>query len=68
MPDTFFDTFLINSVDTEAMAACHSVHLDGIMVASAIRADFDISVAMTDLENQLWRVLGYQPAQSRRAL
>ena len=57
-----------NAVDAEATAAFVSVHLDGIMVASAIRAGFDIPAAMTDLESQLWRMLGYQPTDLRRAL
>lgn len=57
---------MFREVDAEATAAFVSVHLDGIMVASAIRADFDISAAMADLENQLWRELGHQPAEPRR--
>ncbi len=57
---------MFQEVDAEATAAFVSVHLDGIMVASVIRADFDISAAMAELEDQLWQMLGYQPDNPER--
>ena len=33
------------------------MHLDGIMVASIIRADFDMRTALIDLETVLWNYL-----------
>ena len=45
------------NVDPAWVARFVSVHLDGIMVASIIRADFDMRTALIDLETVLWNYL-----------
>ena len=46
-------------VDPARVAQFVSVHLDGIMVASLIRANFDMRKALADLETVLWFYLGH---------
>ncbi len=50
---------LFNQVDPERAAEFASVHLDGIIVASIIRADFDVRDAIADLKELFWHHLGY---------
>jgi AcrR family transcriptional regulator len=44
--------------DATKIARFISVHLDGIMVASIIRRNFNIKKALIDLKNVLWLYLG----------
>lgn len=44
--------------DATKMARFVSIHLDGIMVASIIRRNFNLKSALTDLKNVLWIYLG----------
>lgn len=57
------DMGLFNPVDPASTAHFVSVHLDGIMVASFIRNDFDLQEALDQLEEILWDLLGYDPDQ-----
>lgn len=50
---------LFNNVDAERIARGVSTHLDGIIVASIVRRDFDYLVALEELETQLFEQLGY---------
>ena len=50
---------VFRAVDPERAALLASTHLDGIMVASMIRADFDLTAAMGDLKRVFWEHLGY---------
>jgi AcrR family transcriptional regulator len=50
---------VFRAVDPERAALLASTHLDGIMVASMIRADFDLTAAMSDLKRVFWEHLGY---------
>lgn len=43
------------NVDPERIALFVSVHLDGIMVASMVRPNFDIETAMTELSRVFWQ-------------
>lgn len=53
-------------VDPAQVAQFVSVHLDGIMVASIIRSNFDMRKALADLESVLWSYLGdAAPAKGR---
>lgn len=52
---------LFKPVDPENTAHFVSVHLDGIMVASFIRSNFDLQMALDHLENTLWYLLNYDP-------
>lgn len=52
-------TGLFAPVDPEDVARFASVHLDGIMVASMIRPDFDLPAAIADLRESVWLKLGY---------
>jgi AcrR family transcriptional regulator len=54
-------------VDPERAAAFASIHLDGIMAASMIRADFDLRAAIAELKAQFWHYLGYRGAARERA-
>jgi AcrR family transcriptional regulator len=51
---------LFRSVDERGLALFVSTHPDGVMVASMIRADFDIKAAINDLRKQLWHYLEYR--------
>lgn len=46
-------------VDVPATALFVSVHLDGILVSSMVRAAFDYETALDDLESRLFAMLGY---------
>jgi AcrR family transcriptional regulator len=54
-------------VNPNQVAQFVSVHLDGIMVASIIRANFDIRKALADLEAVLWLYLGGSPPKRRES-
>jgi AcrR family transcriptional regulator len=56
-------TGLFHRVDTEEMALFVSVHLDGIFLASMMRADADVKVLVANLRDILWQQLGYQPGK-----
>lgn len=56
---------LFERVDPEQAAQFASVHLDGIMVASMIRADFDLQAAIGDLRELFWRHVGYCPGREQ---
>ncbi len=47
-----------SQIASDRLAQFVSTHLDGLMVASVIRADFDLEVAMNDLKTILWSYLG----------
>lgn len=49
---------LFKQSDPEKLAAFVSIHLDGIMVASMIRTEFDIAREMAELKQVLWHLLG----------
>jgi AcrR family transcriptional regulator len=51
---------LFEPVDPEQAAQFASVHLDGIMVASMIRSDFDLEAAVANLRDLFWHRLGYR--------
>ena len=53
-------------VDSASIANFVSVHLDGIMVASIIRAEFKIEKALSDLRSVLWHYLEYDEKSRRR--
>ena len=53
-------------IDPAQAARFVSVHLDGIMVASIIRANFDMRKALADLESVLWFYLGGAPRAKGR--
>ena len=46
---------MFKSVDPERTALFISVHLDGIMVASMVRPNFDIGAAMNELRRVFWQ-------------
>jgi AcrR family transcriptional regulator len=46
---------IFKSVDPERTALFVSVHLDGIMVASMVRPNFDIAAAMNELRRVFWQ-------------
>ncbi len=50
---------LFRAVDADRAALFVSSHLDGIMVASMIRPDFEVKPAVADLRRHLWEYLGY---------
>jgi len=50
---------LFRAVDAVRAALFVSSHLDGIMVASMIRPDFEVKPAVADLRRHLWEYLGY---------
>jgi AcrR family transcriptional regulator len=60
--------------DVDRLAALISIHLDGVMVASSIRENFDMNAAIVDVKRLLTRYLGLDddaagekaPADSRR--
>jgi AcrR family transcriptional regulator len=54
-------------IDPVRTAHFVSVHLDGIMVASMIRANFDMKRALSDLEAILWGHLGFEAAKHSQA-
>lgn len=54
------DMGLFHAVDPGRTAHFVSVHLDGIMVASLIRTNFDLPQAINDLEEMLWDQLDYR--------
>ncbi len=58
---------LFQPVNPERTAKFASVHLDGIMVASMIRSDFDLKAAVASLRDLFWYHLGYRndPRQIR---
>ena len=49
---------LFENTDPDKLAAFVSIHLDGIMVASMIRDEFDIAKEMYELKQTLWYLLG----------
>ena len=49
---------LFEKINPDKLAAFVSIHLDGIMVASMIRDEFDISEEMSELKQTLWYLLG----------
>ncbi len=49
---------LFERTDPDKLAAFVSIHLDGIMVASMIRDEFDLTGEMSELKQILWRLLG----------
>lgn len=51
---------VFRKVDPVRTAQFVSIHLDGIMVASIIRRDYDMRKALADLERVLWTYLGYE--------
>jgi len=57
------DQGIFNAVDHDRLALFVSTHLDGVMVASMIRKDFNLGEAMTDLREILWLHLGYSSDQ-----
>ena len=57
------DQGIFNAVEHDRLALFVSTHLDGVMVASMIRKDFNLSEAMTDLREILWLHLGYSSDQ-----
>jgi len=52
--------------DVERLAALISVHLDGVIVASSIRAKFDMDAAIGDIKGLLIRYLGAGEAAAQR--
>ncbi len=54
---------VFKKVDPITTARFVSVHLDGIMVASMIRANFNIKTAILDLQEILWCYLEYDAAK-----
>ena len=46
---------IFKNVDPERTALFVSVHLDGIMVASMVRSNFDITAAMNELRRVFWQ-------------
>ena len=57
------DQGIFNAVEHDRLALFVSIHLDGVMVASMIRKDFNLSEAMTDLREILWLHLGLSSDQ-----
>jgi hypothetical protein len=57
---------VFRKVDAARAGSFVSVHLDGIMVASVIRADFDMRKALMDLETVLWKYLDYDVSKKPR--
>ena len=55
---------VFDDVDPVSTASFVSVHLDGIMVASMIRKDFNIEKALSDLRQILWTYLNYDAEKS----
>jgi AcrR family transcriptional regulator len=55
---------LFASVDAGRAAEFASVHLDGIMTASMIRADLDLAGAVNDLKSAFWQRLGYHAKET----
>jgi AcrR family transcriptional regulator len=53
---------LFKKIDPARTARFVSVHLDGIMVASIIRSNFNIKKSLVDLQEILWIYLGYRPS------
>jgi len=51
---------LFRPVDVDRLARFVSVHLDGITLASIMRPPFDVSQAVTALEQDLWRQVSYE--------
>jgi AcrR family transcriptional regulator len=51
---------IFQPVDVPGLARFVSVHLDGITLASIMRPPFDVGRAVTALEQNFWRQLGYQ--------
>ncbi len=54
------------NVDSARLALFVSSHLDGIIVASIIRPDFDLKTAFEDLRTLLWDHLGVNRLQEKR--
>lgn len=52
--------------DVERLAALISVHLDGVIVASSIRAKFDMDAAISDIKGLLIRYLGVGETAAQR--
>jgi AcrR family transcriptional regulator len=52
--------------DVERLAALISVHLDGVIVASSIRAKFDMDAAIGDIKGLLIRYLGAGETAAQR--
>lgn len=48
------------ALPADRLALFVSTHLDGLMVASVIRKNFDLASAMSDLKTVLWRHLGME--------
>jgi len=57
------DQGIFNAVEHDRLALFVSTHLDGVMVASMIRKDFNLSEAMADLREILWLHLGLSSDQ-----
>ncbi len=55
---------MFNDVNPIRAASFVSVHLDGIMVASMIRTNFNIEKALSDLRSIFWNYLRYDPDKS----
>ena len=49
---------VFRQTNVERLAALISVHLDGVIVASSIRANFDMDAAIGDIKGLLVRYLG----------
>src|SRR6185437_4372266 len=57
---------VFRNVDSASIANFVSVHLDGIMVASMIRAEFKIEKALSDLRGMLWHYLEHEEKGTQR--
>jgi AcrR family transcriptional regulator len=55
---------VFRSTDVDRLAALVSVHLDGVMVASSIRANFDMDAAIGNVKELLIRYLGTESASA----
>jgi AcrR family transcriptional regulator len=60
---------LFDAIDAARAAEFASIHLDGIMTSSMIRADLDLDDAVADLRTTFWQRLGYRekPVRAKRA-
>jgi TetR/AcrR family transcriptional regulator, upper aerobic nicotinate degradation pathway regulator len=57
---------IFRPIDAARLARFVSVHLDGITLASIMRPPFDVGRAVTVLEQNFWRQLGYQRSPQPR--
>ena len=55
---------IFRSVDPERTALFISVHLDGIMVASMVRPNFNVAAAMSELKRVFWERVSHSVKQA----